>query len=291
MTNLALRLLVFAIGLPLLGLAIFALPGLEHPFFALLVCVAAALAAHETASFFSSGALRYRGRRIVLPALGALLPAVAYGSVHGLWSADAILFVLVVAVALVLTVQILRRDKGEFLDILPAVESHVFVLIYPGLFASYAVRMLEFPMAGRVVLVFVLAVYLNDSTAYVTGRLFGHRRPRDREFVVPISPNKSLAGFLGGMTATFVVLFTAAHLWPDEFGGTPLETGAIAVLIGTMAIVGDLVESALKRSASIKDSGSLIPGRGGLLDSVDSPLFAAPIYYYAYELLSMGRMV
>jgi len=291
MSNLALRLLVFALGLPAVVLSAFAFPQFDYPLFALLVAVASALAANEAAQFFTAGPLRYPGRAIVIPGLGAILPVVTYGYIRGMWTLDLISMVVVGASSAILFVQILRRKSGEFVDILPAVVSHVFILIYPGLFASYAMRLLLLPDASKVILVFFLSIYLNDSLAYVMGRLFGRKKSDTEEAIVPVSPNKSIAGFLGGMAATAIVVFSARYLWPEGFSAPAFRLLIFSLVIGIGTIAGDLVESALKRSAALKDSGTLIPGRGGILDSVDSPLFTAPLFYYAYQLLIHGGLL
>lgn len=128
-------------------------------------------------------------------------------------------------------------------------------------------------MAGReAVLLLMLTIVVSDSAQYYTGRALG-RRP----LAPAISPKKTIEGALGGMvfgTLAFVVgarmLFTSAPL--------PLVVLAGAS-VAALGIVGDLFESLLKRSAGVKDSGTLIPGHGGVLDRIDSWLFAAPVYY------------
>jgi phosphatidate cytidylyltransferase len=132
---------------------------------------------------------------------------------------------------------------------------------------------------GRAAVLLLLAVIVvSDSAQYYTGRAFG-RRP----LAPSISPKKTVEGAIGG-----VVFGTAATV----FGGhylfdTPLWTvvllGATIALAG---IVGDLFESLLKRSAGVKDSSNLIPGHGGVLDRIDSWLFAAPVYYMFIRFLA-----
>ena len=100
------------------------------------------------------------------------------------------------------------------------------------------------------------------------GRRFGRER-----FLEHISPSKTYAGLAGGLLATTIVV--ALGLW--GLGQPPLHALLLGPLVGLAAQAGDLAESMLKRAASAKDSGSLIPGHGGMLDRVDSFLFAAPI--------------
>jgi phosphatidate cytidylyltransferase len=126
--------------------------------------------------------------------------------------------------------------------------------------------------SGRLWLVIlVLTVWTLDSAAYVVGKYF----PRGR-FFNRISPKKTWSGAVGGSVAAVVVCaaLAAALLSVNVFLGA--VTG---LLIAVAAQAGDLVESMLKRAAGVKDSGTLIPGHGGILDRVDSFLFAAPILY------------
>ena len=74
-------------------------------------------------------------------------------------------------------------------------------------------------------------------------------------------------------------------LWPEVFFGSVLKSVLVGILIATAGIIGDLVESVIKRCVGVKDSGVIMPGRGGLLDSIDSILFASPIFYMLIFLL------
>jgi phosphatidate cytidylyltransferase len=116
----------------------------------------------------------------------------------------------------------------------------------------------------------VLGVWTYDSGAYFAGRAIGGPR-----FLTAISPSKTWAGAIGGLVATTVV--TAALL--GGLGRSPLEAVLVGPLIAVAAQAGDLAESMLKRSAEAKDSGTLFPGHGGVLDRVDSVLFAVPAVY------------
>jgi phosphatidate cytidylyltransferase len=118
------------------------------------------------------------------------------------------------------------------------------------------------------ILLLVLGVWAYDTGAYLVGRRFGRRR-----FLVHLSPSKTYAGLVGGLVAATVV--TGAML--NAMGGSVPQALVLGPLIGVAAQAGDLAESMLKRAAAAKDSGSLIPGHGGMLDRVDSFLFAAPV--------------
>lgn len=117
------------------------------------------------------------------------------------------------------------------------------------------------------ILVLLLAVWAYDTGAYFVGRRFGRRR-----FLTHISPSKTYAGLVGGVLASVAV--TALLL--AGLGRAPVDGVVLGALIAFAAQAGDLAESMLKRAAGAKDSGRLIPGHGGILDRVDSFLFAAP---------------
>lgn len=120
---------------------------------------------------------------------------------------------------------------------------------------------------GWIVLL-VLAVWSYDTGAYFIGKRFGRRK-----FLTHISPSKTYAGLIGGIVAATAV----SALVLAGLGQAPLTALIVGPLISLAAQAGDLAESLLKRAAGEKDSGHLIPGHGGILDRVDSFLFAAPI--------------
>jgi phosphatidate cytidylyltransferase len=118
----------------------------------------------------------------------------------------------------------------------------------------------------------VAVIALSDSAQYYTGRAFGRRK------LAPlVSPGKTVEGAIGGLAVAVVAGTALARLW---LPGVPLASAALlSLFVAGSGIGGDLFESLLKRSAGVKDSSTLIPGHGGVLDRVDAHLFAAPIYY------------
>ena len=118
------------------------------------------------------------------------------------------------------------------------------------------------------VLLLLLGVWSYDTGAYFVGRRFGRHR-----FMAHISPSKTVEGLLGGLASTTVVV----ALLLAGLGQQPLGAVVLGPLLGLAAQAGDLAESMLKRAAGAKDSGTLIPGHGGILDRTDSFLFAAPV--------------
>lgn len=118
------------------------------------------------------------------------------------------------------------------------------------------------------ILLLVFAVWSYDTGAYLVGKNIGRTK-----FLTHISPSKSVEGLVGGIVATTVVV--AIMLW--GLGQNPLHALALGPLAAIAAQAGDLAESVIKRAAGAKDSGTLIPGHGGMLDRVDSFVFAAPV--------------
>ncbi len=132
----------------------------------------------------------------------------------------------------------------------------------------------------RILLYYFVLIWLNDTMAYITGMLTGKHA-----LYKAVSPKKTIEGSVGGL------LFTLAGAWIISRYNADLSLlswlgfAAIVVVAGTL---GDLIESMMKRSMNIKDSGSIMPGHGGLLDRFDAVLYSAPpifVYLYAHYLL------
>jgi phosphatidate cytidylyltransferase len=126
-----------------------------------------------------------------------------------------------------------------------------------------------FAHGPQIVLWLVLLVISADIGAYFAGRRFGRRKLAPR-----VSPGKTLEGALGGLSMVALVAWAG----PARFGLPPLEAVAFGCGVGVFSIIGDLTESLFKRAAGLKDSGTLLPGHGGLLDRIDSVTAAAPLY-------------
>jgi phosphatidate cytidylyltransferase len=130
----------------------------------------------------------------------------------------------------------------------------------------------------------LISIELNDVFAYTSGKLFGRRKLCPRT-----SPNKTVAGAVGSLVGTTAV---AAGIGSVVFAGTPvaepLPLVAIGALISVSGTLGDLLVSSVKRDVGIKDTGSVLPGHGGLLDRFDSMLLTAPVVFHAVGYLRPG---
>jgi phosphatidate cytidylyltransferase len=128
-------------------------------------------------------------------------------------------------------------------------------------------------LAGReVVLLLLVTTVASDTAQYYSGSFFGRRR-----LAPVISPGKTIEGAAGGFAGGIAALVIGGAWWLPSVGALPLA--ALGAVVAALGILGDLFESLLKRSAEIKDTSGLIPGHGGVLDRIDSLLFAVPAYY------------
>jgi phosphatidate cytidylyltransferase len=236
-------------------------------------------------------------------AAGAALPVVAY--VGNEYHATVL---MTVALLVAMILQLGRRQSTEALA---SISGTFFGIFYVGWLLSHAVVLREFhrvmlarygeseamqlgivPDSGAFLLVFTLAVVVwSDAGAYFAGRAYGQHKLAPR-----ISPGKTVEGAIGGViggTISGLVFKGLFELWWPELSQL-IGWWAVAifgVILSIVAIVGDLVESLLKRDAQVKDAGAVLPGMGGVLDRIDSPLLAIPVMYYMmlfYVFLQMG---
>ncbi|MDX1350492.1 MAG: phosphatidate cytidylyltransferase [Putridiphycobacter sp.] len=126
------------------------------------------------------------------------------------------------------------------------------------------------------VLSLFILVWTSDTFAYLIGKNFGKHKMFER-----ISPKKSWEGFFGGMFFAGLMGFVLSFL-TDEPALFYIGSGVLVAILGT---IGDLVESMLKRSLDIKDSGTILPGHGGILDRIDAILYVIPVMYFYYQVL------
>lgn len=267
------RILLVAIAFPVFGALIFLMPQLGHIAFNAVVVAATIVGAFEVEGMFR--AKKIRSARWLAPLLAGTLPAAAYletmgiipQAAHGLWP--------VAALAILLLRSIVFQTTRSLPALLSFAASSAFVFLYPGFSLAYIVRLSGLPDPSLTILFFLCVVFGNDMAAYFAGSMWG----RSTCLHLPVSPQKSAVGFAAGIAGSFIVVFAFRLLAPGFLGLRVGAEIALALVLGVAVILGDLIESGLKRSAGIKDSGIIIPGRGGLLDSVDSMVLAAPLLY------------
>ncbi len=271
-SKLAQRLITFFVVFPILIVIMFW--GVWHHFpLVFLVLLASVWGAFEMAALLRSKDMQ---TNIYLPvAFGLIFPVLAYAQLSGWIHPAHTVAAAGIAIMFVFLRQIFVNTEEGFEPILGKVAGNLLTMIYPGFFLYFLILLFGFEHSSLLMVVFALATFGNDAMAWLWGTLFGKSSPKP--FLV--SPNKSVIGFIGGIVGTFLVLISVFFLFPGLLGKDIFAVLVLAAVLALTTILGDLFESCLKRSAGVKDSGSLIPGRGGILDSIDSLLFSAPIFY------------
>ncbi len=161
----------------------------------------------------------------------------------------------------------------------------IFCLFYTGLTLTTVLALRSESNGPSLVIFLLCAVWAGDIAALYIGRAWGRHK-----LAPSLSPNKTWEGTLGSVAGSLLVagiliaLATYLQTWNSAALSYPDDIWywmVLAVVVNIAAQVGDLAESALKRSAGVKDSGTLVPGHGGVLDRIDALLLAAPVLWYA----------
>lgn len=151
----------------------------------------------------------------------------------------------------------------------------IFAILYVGWFMSHLYLLRIIPNGFSWVLFVFLANWATDTAAYFVGRAFGKHK-----LAPSVSPNKTIEGSLGGIVGGILVAIIFPQVAPNMPENATYPLLFLGILISILGQLGDLVESAMKRKANIKDSGKIIPGHGGILDRFDSILLTVPLAYY-----------
>jgi phosphatidate cytidylyltransferase len=175
--------------------------------------------------------------------------------------------------------------QGPVEQVMADASASIFCMFYIGFTLLTLVSLHEQPNGASLVTFLLCVVWAGDSTALFVGRTWGKRK-----MAPSLSPGKTWAGavgsVIGSLTAAGILLVAAARLQARDLAVLAFPEDlwywlVLAFVVNVAAQVGDLAESALKRSAGVKDSGSLLPGHGGVLDRIDALLLAAPMLWYA----------
>jgi phosphatidate cytidylyltransferase len=211
----------------------------------------------------------------IVASLALIGPYLAEG-----WRYDASL-PLIAATLLTVALAIVRRSTPD--TTLETCLNTLFPILFIGLTLSYIVglRMLPGEDGKDVVLLLLVCVMLGDTAAFYVGSAIGRRKLAPR-----LSPKKSWEGAIAGVVGSVAGALIAYFGFYQRLSLT--DALVLGVLLGIAGIVGDLAESVIKRSSGFKDSSSLLPGHGGVMDRTDSLLFSAPILYYYYFALLQG---
>ena len=137
----------------------------------------------------------------------------------------------------------------------------------------------------KIIIGLFILIWTNDTFAYIVGKSIGKHKLLER-----ISPKKTIEGFVGGVIFAVIAGFLISKYYiqagPKHLDKSILIWTIIAVIVGVIGTVGDLIESKFKRIAGVKDSGKIMPGHGGILDRLDSVIFVAPFVFLFYQILN-----
>ncbi|MBO5236023.1 MAG: CDP-archaeol synthase [Spirochaetaceae bacterium] len=279
MSKLIQRLLIFFIGLPLVLFIVY-LPAYNHLALNIAIVIVCFISSLEAYNIMKSNS-EMQSKFLVI----FLSTCISISSlICSLTGIDYLLttFVFICAFLILLTKEVFSANKSNlpseqlFQDSNKKITSSLFVLVYGGYLLTFLSRMSVLKNSTPYLLVFLMMVFICDSFAWFFGICFG----KNNRGFFKASPNKSLIGFFGGILGSILSGILGYYLWPEVFSGSIIKMIILGFIVAISAIIGDLAESVLKRSAKIKDSGAIIPGRGGILDSIDSILMAVPFYYF-----------
>ena len=214
---------------------------------------------------------------MVLPALSqrARVPLIFFGLLPliGAYTGEVTGLLCGLSLALVALLLYTLFSYASFAQPYEVVSRGGFGYLYLGLCTAYLVLLMALPQGRAWLLLLTAITAASDTAAFYTGSKFGRHK-----LCPAISPGKTWEGFAGGLAGSLAAALLVRQFFLPEQG--LLWICLIVLLLGSLGVAGDLSESVIKRAFGVKDSGSLLPGHGGLLDRIDSLLLTAPILYY-----------
>ncbi len=281
MSNLKLRLLLIFTAVPALFATVFFLPYFHYLAIALIAAFFLITGSYETWKLFYGKC--EKGDFVLVTIIACSIPVIVYLESANIIPYNTIYYFAGILIFIIFIYQIFNRDENSYAEINKKTSSMLILLFYPGLFFSYSIRFSTLHYPSYAIAVFMFLVFFNDICAYIAGMLWG----ANNRNIIPISPKKSVVGFIFGFLSSIAAASVFYFIKPEFFAEKYCYAFVTGAVIGIISIVGDLSESAMKRSAKIKDSGNVLPGRGGILDNIDSLVFSAPAYYFIIRYISM----
>lgn len=269
MKSFAKRILTSLIGVPAIFVLIFCFPQLNHLAFAILVYTASLLGSYEMKGMMELKEETCTKCPFWVPSL-LIVAAWVETFYPTLPLTDLVLLFLAI---ILFSLELFSSEKDGFVHSLSHTASSALLLLYPSFFFTFLVKVSIMEHNTYLLLLYFLLVFGNDTSAYLFGMAFG----KNNRGFLKVSPNKSIAGFIGATVMSIILSAVYCHYLTTGFG--LWQSMLLGFFVSLAANIGDLIESSFKRSVCVKDSGKLIPGRGGLLDSIDSLLAAAPIFW------------
>lgn len=265
------RLLTFFIGLPLI-LAIVLIPYQHHLAFNIIALLFSIACTSEMHNMLSTQAKLFNKISYIL--FNALICVSTVAFKYAGLDQNYTLWILLFEIFIYMGIECFTQKTFE--NSAKKLSFSAILLFYCGYLVTFVIRIgLKDFNSSYYLALFLVQVFMCDSCAWLFGVLFG----KNNRGYIAASPNKSLIGFAGGIAGSIFFTVILKLIFPSIFILEFWKMILLSILTALAAIVGDLIESVFKRSCDFKDSGNIIPGRGGALDSVDSLLIAAPVYF------------
>jgi phosphatidate cytidylyltransferase len=278
-TSLAKRLILTFTSVPALFSLIYFLPHNNHLGFVILTLTAMLVGTYEIKILLFGN----ESKPLIPFWVASFLPVAQYLELKFAFSFSLVEAFVVLLFLIALCVEIFLGSKDDFKESLNRLSRTFFMIIYPNFFSLYLIRILFLNQSTFLLLMLFLLVFGNDTFAYVFGMWLG----KNNRNIFNVSPNKSLSGFIGGFLSTLLIsLMWVKFVIPMRDILSWQNSLIIAFVVALASNIGDLAESVFKRSAKVKDSGTIILGRGGILDSIDSLLASAPFFYFMVVLMT-----
>lgn len=218
---------------------------------------------------------------VMAAAVNIIMYLYAFGKVYGYaayvppYDARFVFAILAIGLPIIFAVHIYRRPVAGGIY---SLATTVFGVVFIAFLFSHIILLKALKDGYIYVLILNAIVMLNDSGAYFGGVYFGRHKAGFK-----VSPNKSWEGYFSGLLTSIIAMLLISLVLESFFGKSlfnMIEATIIGIAISVVGNIGDLAESAIKRDGSIKDSGSLIPGHGGIWDVFDSMIVTLPLFYY-----------
>ncbi len=270
------RLLTFFIGIPIV-LAIVFFDYMNHLALQIIIGVFAIIAGNEFYNMLSKKMPLFSKKVVLI--LTATLPYVCYLFILAEMSLELTPWFFICECLLLMGLESFHAKSFE--NSISKIAGSSLIIFYCGFLITFLSRLTSLSNSQYVISLFLMIVFICDSLAWFFGILFG----KGTRGFIAASPNKSIVGFVGGILSSIAAAILFKVIFPSVITTSYINLAIIGFFTALAAIVGDLIESVFKRSCNIKDSGNIIPGRGGVLDSIDSILISAPVFYICYHFL------
>lgn len=262
----------------LVPLVLFFLIYASHPFVVIAVCSVMLMSLYEYFELLSQKCELVFVRSSYL--LSILLSLFTY-----LYGVSGILLVFSISIFLLTLYAIIQSERVTSSSVAFLSLSYcLFGILLIGLGLSYLILLHSLVAGDKAIILLLAVVWIGDAAAMYSGKALGRRK-----MVPTISPAKTWEGAMSGLASGAIVAYVGGLIL--QLPIPTLYSLALGVMISAAAQVSDLAESLLKRYAGAKDSGTLIPGHGGLLDRIDSLFFASPLMFYLFQFLTTDQFL